>query len=455
MHVVMVGTGYVGLVSGVCLAAVGHSVTCVDVSQSKVDLLNQGKSPIFEDGLEELIVKHKDKNLFFKTDLVAACRTANAASRPGDTVIIMIAVGTPDGVRGADLTQVFSVAEQLATAIPETCNAIVVTKSTVPVGTGDKVWELVNRARPYQLEVVSNPEFLKEGLAVNDFMRPDRIIIGTDCVDKVKAAFQELYAPFIQDDPNKLLFMARRSSELAKYAANCMLATRISFMNEMAQLCDATGANVDDVRRGIGADPRIGNKFLNAGIGWGGSCFLKDIKALCATGQSSSLNMQIIHATNLVNDAQARYTAMKLFHLSGFSLPGKLITVWGLTYKPATDDVRDSPVAVAMNELIKFGADSFVLTDPQGMENFERTYTFPKHVNISYVPDMYEAVVMADILALMTEWPEYRCPDWARVMKMMCAGGEPTRCAVADMRNQYDPETVRGFGFLYTGMGRQ
>ena len=449
MKVVVIGTGYVGLVSGVCLAAVGHEVTCVDVLQEKIDMLLEGKSPIFETGLEALIEKHSGKNLFFTTDLSSVCAGSDA---------VMIAVGTPQGDDGnADLTAVYAVAEEISVCLKDILidnrgvkKPVVIVKSTVPVGTGDRVETIVNFRTSQKVHVASNPEFLKEGVAVEDFMRPDRVVVGLNngSMAACTELFVEMYSAFMRDDPSKLIFMDRRSSEMTKYAANCMLATRISFMNELSQLCDAVGANVDSIRFGIGADPRIGKKFLYAGAGYGGSCFPKDVSALAYTGKSYGVPMTMLDAATTINERQAEFCARKVFAMMGHSLPGKRITFWGLSFKPKTDDVRDSLAAEIMKHLIALGATEFVLTDPQAMETFQRAY--PHFVpNAMFSNDQYEAVTDSDALVLVTEWAEYRRPDWEKIGRLMRTK------AVADLRNQYVPSQVRGFGFEYVGVGRQ
>lgn len=439
MKVVMVGTGYVGLVSGTCLADVGHSVVCVDNNPEKVATLLDGKCPIFEPGLESLIqtnVGHE--RLSFTTDLQTSLAGAE---------VVFIAVGTPEGEDGsADLGYVKAVATSLGAMA--THSFLVVVKSTVPVGTCDIVEDIIQqnlekRKVDFSIRVASNPEFLKEGDAVADFMKPDRIVVGlADAGDE--ALMRELYNPFIMDDPSRLLIMDRRSSELTKYGANAMLATRISFMNELAQLCEKLGANIDNIRRGIGADPRIGRKFLYAGPGYGGSCFPKDVAALLKTGEANQVNFFVLKAVTEANQRQKEFVAQKIKRHFG-DLKGKTIAVWGLAFKPGTDDVREAPAMTIIDLLLKWGA-QVVAHDPEALETFSRQYG--PRTGLRYADDAYEALQGADALVLVTEWREYKRPNWQKIATLM-----RTR-AVFDLRNQYEAEKLQKGGFHYEGVGR-
>lgn len=440
MKVVMIGTGYVGLVSGTCLAEVGHTVVCVDKDPIKVATLKDGRCPIFEPGLEGLIranIEHE--RLSFTTDLKTALEGSDVA---------YIAVGTPEGEDGsADLGHVKAVARSIGEMAPH--KMLVAVKSTVPVGTCDIVESIINetlvkRGAGFTIEVASNPEFLKEGDAVNDFMRPDRIVVGLATGSTHDEVMRELYNPFIIDDPSRLLIMDRRSSELTKYGANAMLATRISFMNELSRLCEKLGASIDNVRRGIGADPRIGRKFLYAGPGYGGSCFPKDVSALLKTGEANHLEFAVLKAVKEANEKQKDYAAAKVKHHFG-DLTGKTIAVWGLAFKPGTDDVRETPAAVIIQRLLHWGA-RVVAHDPEAMKSFVRE--FGEQKGLSYAESSYDALQDADAMVLVTEWREYRRPNWKKVSSMMKGR------AIFDLRNQFEPETLRRQGFYYEGVGR-
>jgi len=446
MRIAVVGTGYVGLVSGTCLAEVGHSVVCVDLDQSKINALRGGKSPIYEPGLEAMIKRNiEHERLSFTTSL------ADALS--GGTEVVFIAVGTPEGEDGSsDLRYVEAVAADLGRLVTQ--NIIAVVKSTVPVGTCDLVERtittgLAQRNVSHQVVVASNPEFLKEGTAIDDFMRPDRIVVGLVRTSATRSsaedAFRELYRPFVMDDPGRLLFMDRRSSELTKYGANAMLATRITFMNELAQLCGAVGANVDDVRIGIGADPRIGRKFLYAGPGYGGSCFPKDVEALVASGRKHSSRQSILEAVGTANRAHKAWATGKVTRHFGGALAGRRVAVWGLAFKPGTDDVRETPALTVVKELLAAGAE-VVAHDPEARTTFARSVG--EQPKLKYADDAYAALEGADALVLVTEWSEYRRPNWEKAQRLMRSR------AVFDLRNQYSFATLAKLGFHYECVGR-
>lgn len=440
MRVVMVGTGYVGLVTGACLAEVGHDVQCVDLDAAKIKKLRDGVCPIFEPGLEGLIRRNiGHERLHFGTDLHSVLAKAEIA---------FIAVGTPEGEDGsADLKYVKAVASDLGESIKH--DMVVVVKSTVPVGTCDLVESIIQeklkqRRVSHRVVVASNPEFLKEGDAINDFMKPDRIVVGLD--DMIVAdAFRELYRPFILDDQGKLLLMDRRSSELTKYGANAMLATRISFMNEMALLCEKLGANVDKVRLGIGSDARIGKKFLYAGPGYGGSCFPKDVAALLKTSEANGVELKVLGAVTEANESQKRHVFGKISQHFGGELKGKRLAVWGLSFKPGTDDVRETPALVIIEQLLKAGA-SVVAHDPEGQENFAKS--FGNQARLSYVDHAYDALRDAHGLVLVTEWSEYKRPNWEKVAGLMA------QKVVFDFRNQYESWDLMSKGFHYICVGR-
>lgn len=439
MKVVMVGTGYVGLVTGACLAEVGHDVHCVDLNANKIRTLQDGISPIFEPGLEGFIRRNMGHDrLHFSTDLAQSLPNAE---------MIFIAVGTPEGEDGsADLSYVKAVAESLGKLIREDC--VVIVKSTVPVGTCDLVEAIIEtslreRGASLRVTVASNPEFLKEGDAISDFMKPDRIVVGLNDLT-AEESFRELYRPFILDDQGKLLLMDRRSSELTKYGANAMLATRISFMNELALLCERLGANIDKVRLGIGSDGRIGKKFLYAGPGYGGSCFPKDVAALLQTSAQHGVELQVLRAVTEANDRQKHYVFQKVAQYFG-DLKERKVAVWGLSFKPGTDDVRETPSRVMIQRLLAAGA-WVVAHDPEGTENFSRE--FGDHPRLSYANQAYEALQGAHALVLVTEWSEYKRPNWEKVELLMA------QKVVFDLRNQYESWDLISRGFYYECVGR-
>ena len=433
MQVAMIGTGYVGLVSGACFADFGHSVTCIDKDASKIERLQSGGIPIFEPGLENLVAQNvKAGRLQFTTDGAEAVRTADA---------VFIAVGTPSrrGDGHADLSYVYAVAEEVAALLEGF--TVIVTKSTVPVGTGDEIERIIRAKRPdAQFAVVSNPEFLREGAAIEDFKHPDRVVVGLDD-DRARAAMMELYRPlFLNETP--ILFTSRRTSELIKYAANAFLALKITFINEMADLCEAVGADVQQVARGIGLDKRIGGKFLNAGPGYGGSCFPKDTLALVRTARDAGSPARLIETTVEINDARKKAMAVKVSAVANGDLTGKVVGVLGLTFKPNTDDMRDAPALDIIPALQAAGA-VVQAYDPEGMT--EASHMLPA---VAFKDDAYAAAEGADVLVIITEWDQFRALDLDRVKSVMRA---PT---LVDLRNIYNPADVRGRGFKYASIGR-
>ncbi|HUJ25112.1 MAG TPA: UDP-glucose/GDP-mannose dehydrogenase family protein [Myxococcales bacterium] len=435
MRIAVAGTGYVGLVAGVCFADSGHFVVCVDVDEKKIALLRQGHSPIYEPGLDELLAKNTAaERLTFSTDLAAAVKQSE---------VVFIAVGTPQADSGdADLRAAMGVAMQIAAAAER--YTVVVNKSTVPVGTAARMQAEINAraAGGVQIDVVSNPEFLKEGAAIDDFMRPDRIVVGASS-ERARAIMGELYAPFVRTE-SPIYFMDPRSSELTKYAANAMLATRISFMNEVAALCERVGADVDSVRKAMGSDERIGQKFLFPGCGYGGSCFPKDVKALIATARNNGLDFTLLSAVDAVNDRQKRLLAQKAkVHFGDGGLRGKKVGVWGLAFKPKTDDLRQAPALALIEELLADGA-VIAAHDPVAIENARGLYGD----RVTFVHNPYVAAEGADALFLVTEWNEFRQPDFARVKASM------KQPVLFDGRNIWNPQRLREMGFTYYGVGR-
>ena len=436
MKITVIGTGYVGLVTGACLSDVGIEVTCVDIDQKKIDGLKNGVLPIYEPGLEEIVKRNYHKGrLYFSTDLGEAIEGSQAA---------FIAVGTPPGEDGsADLKYVLAVADQIGKTMTD--YLVIITKSTVPVGTADKVRHAVAdtlklRDVDFGFDVASNPEFLKEGAAIDDFMKPDRIVVGVDSKAAQKV-MDRLYRPFTLNG-HPVIFMDIPSAEMTKYAANAMLATKISFMNDIANLCEKMGADVNKVRKGIGSDPRIGNKFIYPGIGYGGSCFPKDVKALARTGRENGHTMRILEAVEAVNDDQKSVLFNKINTYFGGSLQGKTIAFWGLSFKPNTDDMREAPSVVLANLLLQAGA-KVRAYDPVAMEEAKHDLGD----TITYCTNDMEAIQGADALALITEWTEFRVPNWDKVGKAM-----KTK-VVFDGRNLYRREIVGEAGFDYYGIG--
>ncbi len=439
MNVTVVGIGYVGLVTGACLADMGNQVLCLDVDAKKVEALNAGQIPIFEPGLESIVRRNRAAGrLVFSTDVAASVAHGE---------LQFIAVGTPpDGDGSADLRYVLEAARAIGASMEE--YRVVVNKSTVPVGTADRVRAVIADALEARgcetaFSVVSSPEFLKEGAAIEDFMRPDRIIIGADDA-RATQLLRQLYAPF-QRNHERVMLMSVRSAELTKYAANAMLATRISFMNELANLAERIGADIEDVRRGIGSDPRIGFQFLYAGAGFGGSCFPKDVKALQHSAAAAGVPLQILAAVERVNDAQKRVLGAKIRARFGPDLRGRRIAVWGLAFKPNTDDMRDAPSLALIDDLIGAGA-TVRAYDPVVRSEADRIFSGEPRVEI--VASALAAVEAADALAVVTEWQEFRSPDFdALVARMKTA-------VIFDGRNLYDPSTVRAHGIEYIPIGR-
>ena len=433
MHIAMIGSGYVGLVSGACLADFGHVVTCVDKDAGKIAALQRGQMPIFEPGLAEIVVNNaRQERLFFTTDLAKAVRGADA---------VFIAVDTPSrrGDGHADLTYVFDAAREIAGAIEGFTT--VVTKSTVPVGTGDEVERIIRETAPgCDVAVVSNPEFLREGAAINDFKRPDRIVVGFED-ERARAVMSEVYRPLYLNQP-PILFTARRTAELTKYAANAFLATKITFINEIADLCERTGANVQDVARGIGLDNRIGGKFLHAGPGYGGSCFPKDTLALIKTGQDMGAPIRIVETVASVNAQRKRAMAGKVIAACGGSVEGKKIALLGLAFKPNTDDMRDAP-SIDIVEALEAAGASISAYDPESMEQAR-----PIMGNVAFCNDPYQCVAGAQALVIVTEWDAFRALDMKRVKAALA---QPV---VIDLRNIYRPEEMRRLGFTYASVGR-
>jgi len=437
MKIAVVGTGYVGLVSGACFADVGIEVTCVDIDQNKIEKLRNGIMPIYEPGLEEIVIRnYKSGRLQFSTDLGEAIQGAEVA---------FIAVGTPPGEDGsADLKYVLAVADEIGRKMSDFI--VVATKSTVPVTTGDKVRAAIKSAlekRGSNLEfaVASNPEFLKEGAAVEDFLRPDRIVIGVDN-QKAEEIMQRLYKPF-QLSGDKIIYMDIPSAEMTKYAANAMLATKISFMNDIANLCEKVGADANMVRKGIGSDPRIGNKFIYPGVGYGGSCFPKDVKAIIKTAKQYGYDLKVLQAVEDVNDAQKQVLGSKVKSHFGDNLSGKTFAIWGLSFKPNTDDMREAPATVIIEELREAGA-KVKAYDPVAMDEAKAHYIFDK---VTYCKDAYEALVDADALLLVTEWSEFRIPSWDVVGRLL------KNKVVFDGRNIYDKKYLSSLGFTHYGIG--
>ena len=433
MRVAMIGTGYVGLVSGACFADFGHTVTCIDTNEAKIAGLRDGKMPIFEPGLDVLVAKNvREQRLFFDTRATDAVRNADA---------VFIAVGTPSrrGDGHADLSYVFAAAEEIAKLIDGF--TVVVTKSTVPVGTGDEIEAIIRRVRPdADFAVVSNPEFLREGAAIDDFKHPDRVVVGSDD-DRARAVMQDLYRPlYLNETP--IMFTDRRTSELTKYAGNAFLAMKITFINEIADLCEAVGANVQHVARGIGLDKRIGSKFLNASPGYGGSCFPKDTLALVTTARTANSPMTLVEATVAANDRRKKSMADRIVSALGGDAVGKTVGILGLTFKPNTDDMRDSPSLDIVPALLAAGA-VVQAFDPEGME--EAATLLP---GIALKDGAYEVANGADVLVILTEWDQFRALDLGRIKTAMRAP------RLVDLRNIYKREEIARYGFDYFSIGR-
>jgi UDPglucose 6-dehydrogenase len=433
MRIAMVGAGYVGLVSGACIADFGHQVTCVDKDSIKISALNAGEIPIYEPGLDEIVRSNvRQGRLSFATELSEILDEADA---------VFIAVGTPSrrGDGHADLSYVYAATREIALAL--TRFTVVITKSTVPVGTGDEIERIIRELRPeIDFAVVSNPEFLREGAAIHDFKHPDRIIVGADD-ERARAILAEIYRPlYLNRAP--IVFTGRRTAELIKYAANAFLATKVTFINEIADLCERVGADVQEVARGIGLDNRIGSKFLHAGPGFGGSCFPKDVRALIKTAHDYDVPMRILEAVETVNDTRKRAMARKVSSVFGGVLRGKTIAMLGLTFKPNTDDVREAPSVALITALQDMGA-RVRAYDPVGMEQAKQILA-----DVTYCQGPYDCVEEADAVVIITEWEQFRALDLERVRDLMA-------CPVmVDLRNVYRPEDVKKYGFAYTSVGR-
>jgi UDPglucose 6-dehydrogenase len=432
MRIAVIGTGYVGLVAGTCFSDSGNDVICVDIDERKIRALHEGKIPIYEPGLEELVLKNvKEKRLSFTTHLEEAVAPAQ---------VVFIAVGTPEGESGeADLQYVLAAAKQIGKAIKK--YTVVVDKSTVPVGTADQVRAAIASQTQVEFDVVSNPEFLKEGAALDDFLKPDRVVIGTSS-ERARKIMGELYAPFVRTQ-NPILYMDTRSAELTKYAANAMLATRISFMNDIAALCERVGADVDHVRKGMGADSRIGYPFLFPGVGYGGSCFPKDVKALVTTARDEGLELDILRAVERTNERQKKSLLDKAKKHFGGDLNGRSFAVWGLAFKPKTDDMREAPSIIIIEGLLGKGA-KVKAHDPVAEEVARRHF----QDRIAYADTPYDTLEGVDALFIVTEWNDFRHPDFERMKTMM------KQPVVFDGRNVLDPSRMREMGFTYYGVGR-
>ena len=433
MKIAVVGTGYVGLVTGTCLAETGNQVTCVDINAEKVKMMQAGQLPIYEPGLDTLFNRNiNEQRLTFTTVLADAI---------ADAKIIFLALPTPPGGDGsADLSYVLGAAKDIAKLVKE--YKVIVTKSTVPVGTADKVKAVMQANTDIDCAVVSNPEFLREGVAVDDFMKPDRVVVGT-MDERARKLMAELYGPYVRQG-NPVIFMDERSSELTKYAANSFLATKISFMNEVANLCERVGADVDMVRRGIGADERIGKRFLFSGIGYGGSCFPKDVQALGKSAEENKYEFKILNAVMDVNTIQKKVLVEKMRAYYKGALKGKKLAMWGLAFKPDTDDIREAPALYIIEELLKEGA-SIVSFDPEGMPNVKKLLGD----KIGYASNRYDALEDADALLIVTEWPVFRTPDFDFMKEKLKSN------VIFDGRNLYDLERMKDYGFYYNSIGRK
>lgn len=432
MKIAVIGTGYVGLVTGTCFAETGNEVLCVDVDQDKLKKLQSGVITIYEPGLEVIFTRNiKENRLFFTDSLKKAVDFAE---------MIFLALPTPPMEDGsADLKYVLNVASEIADYMKE--YKVIVNKSTVPVGTADKVTEIIKNKTNVPFDVASNPEFLREGSAVEDFMKPERVVVGTSS-EKVKEMMNLLYAPYLRSG-NPLIFMDVRSSELTKYASNAFLATKISFMNEMAQLCEIVGGNIDLIRKGMGSDSRIGNRFLFPGVGYGGSCFPKDVKALIHTSHEHGYKFKILEAVEEVNAIQKSHIVKKIKKYFG-SLTGKTIALWGLAFKPNTDDIREAPSLVIINELLSLGA-KIVAFDPVAIESYQKYYP---QLPIQYAENQYKALENADALVIVTEWNEFRTPDYGKIKNLL------KNPAIFDGRNILDEQIIKKQGFHYESIGK-
>jgi UDPglucose 6-dehydrogenase len=432
MKIAVVGTGYVGLVTGTCFAETGNSVVCIDIDTSKVNKLSKGEITIYEPGLEKLFLRNiKEERLSFTTSLKDGIKEA---------AIIFLALPTPPGENGsADLKYVLGVSEELGMLLTD--YKVIVDKSTVPVGTAEKVKAAIAKNFKGEFDVVSNPEFLREGVAVEDFMKPDRVVVGTNS-ERAKKLMNELFAPFVRQG-NPVIFMDERSAELTKYAANSFLATKISFMNEIAQLCERMGADVDMVRRGIGSDERIGKRFLFPGIGYGGSCFPKDVQALVNSSNEVNYDFKILNAVMEVNEAQKLHLLPKIKKYFKDDLKGKHFALWGLAFKPNTDDIREAPALYMIQALIAAGA-TVCAFDPEAMNNVKQVVGD----KIEYAENQYAALKNADALIIATEWNEFRTPDFLKIVSSLKSK------AIFDGRNLFDTTAIRELGFHYESIGR-
>lgn len=432
MKITVVGTGYVGLVTGTCFAETGNDVTCVDIDSAKVNKLVNGEITIYEPGLEKLFLRNlKEERLHFTTDLATGIR---------DAVIIFLALPTPPGEDGsADLKYILGVAAELGKIMTE--YKVIIDKSTVPVGTAQKVKEAIAKNYKGEFDVVSNPEFLREGVAVEDFMKPDRVVIGTNS-ERARKLMSDLYGPFVRQG-NPVLYMDERSAELTKYAANSFLATKISFMNEIARLCEKLGADVDMIRRGIGSDDRIGKRFLFPGIGYGGSCFPKDVQALIRSAKEANYDFEILNAVTKVNEDQKLHLLPGIKKYFGNNLKGKHFALWGLAFKPNTDDVREAPALYMIDALLAEGA-TVNAFDPEGMQNAKNLIGD----KISFAPNQYDALKDADALIIATEWNEFRTPDFLKIVTRL------KNKVIFDGRNLFELAAIRELGFHYESVGR-
>lgn len=433
MKLAVIGTGYVGLVSGTCFAETGNTVTCVDIDETKINKLKNGQLTIFEPGLEKLFLRNqKEGRLHFTTSLVEGIK---------DAKIIILALPTPPGEDGsADLKYILGVATELGKIISQ--YVVIIDKSTVPVGTADKVHEAISKTSKVAFDVVSNPEFLREGVAVDDFMKPDRVIIGTNS-ERAKKIINDLYLPFVRQG-NPIIYMDEKSAELTKYAANSFLATKITFMNEIAELCERFGADVDMVRKGIGSDERIGRRFLFPGIGYGGSCFPKDVKALARSSADVNYDFKILEAVMKINEKQKLHLLPKIKAYFNNELTGRKIAIWGLAFKPNTDDIREAPALSIIDALLKEGA---VITayDPEAMNNTKQLL----QDKISFADRQYDALDGADALVIATEWSEFRTPDFDNMVALM------KNKVIFDGRNLFDLAKMEELGFHYVSVGRR
>ncbi len=432
MKIAVVGTGYVGLVTGTCFAETGNTVTCVDIDINKVTKLMSGEVTIYEPGLEKIFLRNlKEERLFFTTNLEEGIKDAS---------IIFLALPTPPGEDGsADMRYVLGVADDLGKILKE--YKVIVDKSTVPVGTSEKVAQAIAKNYKGEFDVVSNPEFLREGVAVEDFMKPDRVVVGTSS-ERAKKLISELFAPFVRQG-NPVIFMDERSAELTKYAANSFLATKISFMNEIAQLCELMGADVDMVRRGIGSDDRIGKRFLFPGIGYGGSCFPKDVQALVRSANDVNYDFKILHAVMEVNEKQKLHLLPKIKKYFSNKLKGRHFALWGLAFKPNTDDIREAPALYIIDALLAEGA-TVTVFDPEAIHNVRKTIGD----KVMYAENQYAALKGADALIIATEWNEFRTPDFLKIVSNL------KNKVIFDGRNLFDTAAIRELGFHYESIGR-